>query len=270
MRRIVPIALVVLLLFAGIGCNSGMPSQAGEYEIKPKSVKYDGQQYEFFWTGKDGQVHEASGDDIKLVEDSRTYLQIADGKPILHLAKEEAITVQAQDRQGGFSTFWYPFMLGRMLAPGGSPVIINQPAPGAPSTPPQTPSYHYPPAGSFGRNDTLQGSITNSKPSAPDYGRIQPAPYAVSGKSEGTGGGTAASGKTGSLSGQVGGTGAGSAASEKGGFKSGDSGFKSSGAPSVGAGSGKAGTSGGAPKGGGFSGGKSSSAGRSGGRGGGK
>ncbi|MBI2906874.1 MAG: hypothetical protein HYX92_04360 [Chloroflexi bacterium] len=286
MRRVLPIILLIpLVLVVAAGCNSGMPAQAGQYEILPRSLSYDGREYAFLWTDKDGRVHNAGGDDIKLVEDSRTYLEIKDGPPVLHLAKDQSINVQAEDRHGSFTTFWYPFMLGRMLSPGGSPVIITQPAPGAPSTPPQTPTYHYPPANSFGRDDTLQGSVTNNKPAAPDYGRIQPAPHSVSGKSAGTGGGTAATGKAGSSQGgQQGGTGIGSAASGKGGFKG------SGGAPTVGGGSGRPGSSiapggraapsigGGsgrtssptAPRGGGFGGGKVGSVGRSGARGGGK
>lgn len=227
------------LLLAGCSAVSTLPNQPGEYQIKPKSIGYDGREYSFYWVDKDNTLKLARRDNVKMMQDERSYLEMRGSEPILHLASDEPVTVQAEDQQGGFSSFWFPFMMGQMMA-GRGPVIINQPYPGSPQTPSNQPTYHYPPTSTFGRDDTLQGSVTNNKPSAPDYSKMAPAPYAVSGQSGGTGSGTAASNKQGSISGQSGGTGSGSAASQKGGFKSGSSSYssKSGVAPHVGGGSG--------------------------------
>lgn len=237
-----------------LACSaSGLPERPGEYGIQPKSIAYDGQEYSLYWIDSDKTLHLARRDNIKMVQGSRTYLEMRGEEPVLHLAEEDPITVRGEDRRGAFDTFWFPFLLGRMIAGGGGPVIVNQPYPGSPQTPRDVPAYHYPPAGTFGREDTLNGSITNNKPSTPDYQKVSPAPYAVGGKSGGTGEGTAATGKSGAVggqSGQSGGTGAGAAASEKGGLRSGASSFSSkdggASSPKVGGGSGKSsGSSGG-------------------------
>ena len=239
LQIVVPAVALVLLACS----SSGLPKQAGQYDIQPKSLAYDGEEYSFYWVDRDKSVHLARMDDIKMVQDSRTFLDVQGDEPILHLAEEDPITVRGEDRRGPFDTFWFPFLMGQMLA-GRGPVVINQPYPGSPETPRNVPTYHYPPAGSFGRDDTLNGSVTNSKPSSPNYERVAPAPYAVSGKSGGAGAGTAATGKQpGDISGQAGGVGTGTAVSEKGGFRSGTSSFssKSGGAssPKVGGGSGR-------------------------------
>lgn len=222
------IALLAIFFLAACSGSSGFPAQPGEYEIKPKSLIWDGREYEFLWVDKGGELRRARGDKIKMVQDSRTFLEVTGADPIIHLASEEPVAVKAEDRDGGFSTFWFPFMMGQALGGGlNRPVVVNQPVPGAPTTPPGTPTYHYPPTDSFGRGDTLQGSLTNSKPSAPKYEGIAPAPNAVSGQSGGTGGGTAASGKSGGIGGQSGGTGTGSAATNKGGFATGNNSYRS-------------------------------------------
>ncbi|MCL4369175.1 MAG: isoprenylcysteine carboxylmethyltransferase family protein [Actinobacteria bacterium] len=216
---------LVLLLSA---CSSnGLPKQPGDYDVQPKSVAYDGRDYTFYWVAKDNSLQSARLDNLKMVQDSRTYLEMRSDGPVLHLSPDDPVTVRGEDRQGSFDTFWFPFLLGRMTGGGGGPVIINQPYPGTPQTPNNVPTYHYPPSSDFGRDDTLNGSVTNNKPSTPDYSRVTPAPYAVSGKSSGAGGGTAATGKSGAASGQSGGTGSGSAATQKGGFQSGSSSYSS-------------------------------------------
>lgn len=239
--------LAALALLLGACGGSGLPKQPGEYDIQPKTISYDGQEYSFYWVDKDKSLHPTRQDNIKMVQDSHTYLEMRSNEPILHLAPDESISVRGEDRHGPFETFWFPFLIGRMSA-GSGPVIINQPYPGSPQTPQDVPTYHYPPAGSFGRDDTLNGSITNSKPSTPDYDKVSPAPYAVGGKGGGTGAGTASTGKSGTITGQVGGMGAGTAASEKGGFRSGSSSYKSKGgttsSPRVGGGSGRSSSSG--------------------------
>jgi hypothetical protein len=188
---------------------------------------------------------------LRLVRDpDKTYLEVpGSGDPILHLKEDEPIAVEGQDRDGSFSSSWFPFFLGTALGSQlggnrGGTVIINQPAPGERgSYDASTPAYRYPPTGTFGRDDDLHGSVDSSKPQTPDYSKVQSQPYATSGKSSGTGGGTSATNKSaGSVnatSGQSGGTGGGTAASGKGGFRSGDQSFssKSSGSSSVGAGS---------------------------------
>ena len=211
------LALVALLLLA---CNRGLPSGNGEYPIR--SVSFDGKEYSFFWTGTDGAVHEAHGDDFKLVQDDeRSYLEVGHGTPVLHLKPDEGIAVRGRDSGGSFSSWWFPFMLGYALGGNGPWVTVPQSGP-----PPTTPSYRYPPTDNFGRGDTLHGSEATSRPAPPDYRKVQPAPNAVSGQNAGTGGGTAATNKdSGATSGQSGGTGAGSAASNMGsGATSGQSG----------------------------------------------
>ncbi|MCL4534575.1 MAG: hypothetical protein M1370_05375 [Bacteroidetes bacterium] len=260
-------ALALLLVACG---DSGLPKQPGEYAIQPKSITYDGQDYSFYWIDKDKSIHRASKEDLKMMGDTRTYLEMQGKEPILHLSSDDPIAVQAEDRHGSYSSPWFPFMAGAMVGRMTGP--SNQPYAGSPPTDPHTPTYHYPPADTFGRDDTLQGSITNNKPSAPDYGKVSPAPNAVSGKSEGTGAGTAASGKSGTTAGQSGGTGSGAAASEKGGFKSGGSSYSSkggtTGSPKVGGGSGKSSSSSGKSSGssGRSSGGRSGGGGRGGGK----
>jgi hypothetical protein len=207
------LALAAVLLVA---CNQGLPTTAGEYPIRPQSVTFDGNEYSFYWTAPDGQLHQARGDDFKLVQDDRTYLEVGTGTPVLHLTSEEPVAVRGQDHQGGFSSWWFPFMLGTWL--GGGPPILSNPQP-VPQTgaPPGTPAYRYPPTDTFGRGDTLHGSEVTSRPSPPDYRKVQPAPYAVSGQGGGVGAGAAASNKDAvGQAGQAGGAGAGSAASNKG------------------------------------------------------
>src|SRR5258708_3815796 len=119
-----------------------------------------------------------------------------------------------------------------------------------------TRAYGSPPTGSFGRDESLHGSVDTSKPTPPDYSKIQPAPYATSAQAAGTGGGSAASNKspggqagavsgstgaTSAASGQAAGTGGGTAASSKGGFANGSQSFANTNPGSsakVGAGSG--------------------------------
>ena len=202
------LAFAALLLLA---CNRGLPSGGGEYTIR--SVAFDGKEYSFFWESPDGGLHEAHGDDFKLVQDDqRSYLEVGHGTPVLHLKPDEGIAVRGRDSGGGFSSWWFPFMLG--YAMGGNGPWVTVPHSGPPST---TPSYRYPPTDTFGRGDTLHGSEATSRPTPPDYRKVQPAPNAVSGQGAGTGGGTAATNKdAGASSGQSAGTGAGSAASNKG------------------------------------------------------
>lgn len=217
-RLLAPLLALALLL---AGCNQGMPAQAGEYQLKPHSLTWDGEEYRLAWVDGGGALHWASGDDVQLVQDERTYLEMRDGRPIVHLAADEPVTVLGRDQNGDFTSSWFPFLAGAALgnALGGHDrtVVVNEPYSGTRQVPPSQPAYRYPPTDSFGRGDTLGGSVTNDRPSSPDYRRIKPNPDAVSGQSGGVGGGSAASNKAPSYSsGQAGGSGAGTAASAKG------------------------------------------------------
>ncbi|HLZ32246.1 MAG TPA: hypothetical protein VKV73_33400 [Chloroflexota bacterium] len=253
-------ALFVLsLITSACGAGDGAPSAPGQYSVQKDSVHFDGDRYQLYWADNNGSLHHMDTQKLRLVRDpDRTFLEVPQGgDPILHLREDEPITVAGQDHQGAFSSPWFPFLAGAALGNalgggfgagrgGGQTIIINNPAPGERSYDVNTPTYRYPPTGSFGRDDSLLGSLDTSKPQAPDYSKIQPSPYATAGKSSGTGGGVAASNKAGggaagavnANSGQSGGTGSGVAASSKGGFANGSQSFSNtSGSSAVGAGS---------------------------------
>lgn len=265
-KRLRPLSSVLAAVFvlslitsACSGVGNGAPSAPGQYSVQKDSVHFDGDHYQLYWADNNGSLHHMDTQKLRLVRDpDRTFLEVPQsGDPILHLREDEPITVAGQDRQGGFSSPWFPFLAGAALGnafgggfgggrAGGQTIIINNPAPGERSYDANTPTYRYPPTGSFGRDDSLVGSVDTSKPQAPDYAKVQPSPYATAGKSSGTGGGVAASNKapggaagvSNANSGQSGGTGTGVAASSKGGFASGSQSFsKSSGSSGVGAGS---------------------------------
>lgn len=225
------LALLVFSLLLLLGCNRGLPPSAGEYPVQ--AVTFDGREYSFYWAAPDGTLHQARGDDFKLVQDERSFLTVGQGTPVLHLRPDEPVTVLGRDRAGEFTSLWFPFLLGYALGGLGPPS----------GPPPTTPTYRYPPTDTFGRGDTLYGNEATARPGPPDYRKVQPAPNAVSGQNQGTGDGTAAtnrapaavSGQSGgvgagtaatdkgraAISGQSGGSGAGSAATEKGGFAAG-------------------------------------------------
>src|SRR6266571_751499 len=247
--------------------GDGGPSTPGQYSVQKDSVHFDGDRYQLYWADNNGSLHQMDTRKVRLVRDpDRTFLEVPQGggDPILHMREDEPITVQGQDHQGAFSSPWFPFLVGAAVGNafgggfggfggrgGGQTIIINNPVPGQPSYDAGTPAYRYPPTGSFGRDESLHGSLDNSKPTPPDYSKIQPALYATSAKASGTGGGSAvsnkspagavsaASGAANAASGQSAGTGSGTAASGKGGFASGSQSFANSnpGSTSVGAGS---------------------------------
>jgi hypothetical protein len=225
-RRPSKLLLLVVSIVAmlGVACgngNSGFPKDPGQYKIQPNSLSFDGKMYSLLWADAAGGLHKADGKDVRMQKDETTFLEVGNGSPIVHLKEDEAVTVKGQDRDGPFESFWFPFFLGQTIGGlgGRGPVVINQPYPG--ESAPRGAGYQYPPTDSFGRGDDLHGSVQRSKAEIPDYSKVQPAPYAVSGQSSGTGAGNAASNKSvGPASGQSGGTGAGDAASNKGTFAS--------------------------------------------------
>jgi len=235
----------LLLIFAATlvlstACSGPSLPPAGQYSVQKGSVHFDGERYQLsYLDSRTNELHSVGLRDLKMVRDNdRTFLDVpSGGDPTLHLREDEPITVEAQDHQGGFSSFWFPFLLGNALGGGfgrANPgtVIINNPAPGeSRNYGANTPAYRYPPTGSFGRDEQLHGSLDSSKPQTPDYSKVQPSPYATSGSSSGSGGGTAASNKAPNTS---------SAASNKGTFKSGGSSVGSS--PSIGGSSAPKGT----------------------------
>ncbi|MGI8550972.1 MAG: hypothetical protein ACR2PL_09335 [Dehalococcoidia bacterium] len=240
MYRTTAYALLLSLALIFSACsNNGLPGKDGQYPIQSHSLAYDGNQYHFYWADAAGTLHQAHGKDFKLLQDQRTYLQVQNRQGILHLQPNESVTVEGQDRNGSFTSSWFPFLIGAAIGNsfGG----------------PRYPTYYYPPTDRFGRGDELHGGITTSAPRPPDYTTVQPppdavrpAPGAVAGQSSGTGGGNAATNKLGgssgsssqpaagaagsapgaaAVSGQSGGTGSGSAVSDKGGFRSGNSSY---------------------------------------------
>jgi hypothetical protein len=252
LTRLLAILFVLSLLTAACGTGSGAPSSPGQYPVQKDSVHFDGERYQLYWADPSGSLHHMDTHNLRLVRDpNSTFLEVPQGggDPILHLREDEPITVEGQDRQGAFSSPWFPFLLGATLGNvfggggrGGQTVIINNPAPGETrGYDANTPAYRYPPTGSFGRDDELHGSLDTSKPQTPDYSKVQPARYATAGKSAGTGGGAAASNKSigasNATSGQAGGTGSGLAASNKGGFANGNQSYSNSGGSTGGAGS---------------------------------
>src|SRR5438067_8168704 len=213
--RCLPVLLVLgALLVAACGgsANHGFPGAAGEYPLQTHTVAFDGHDYSFAWIGTDASIHQAKGPDVKLVQDERSYLAVGQGSPILHLTQDEPIAVRGKDRDGAFTSSWFPFFLGYALASGGLG--------------PTQPSYRYPPTDTFSRGDTLHGAESTTRPAPPDYSKVKPAPNAVSGQNAGTGAGSAASNRdtNAAVSGQSGGAGSGAAASDKGSAVSGQSG----------------------------------------------
>src|ERR671936_1077121 len=167
-----------LVTSACSSAGSGGPSSPGSYNVQKGSVRFDGERYDLFWADQSGALHEMQTRKLRLVRDpDHSYLEVpSSGDPILHLDENEPISVEGQDRQGSFSSSWFPFLLGTALGSqfgggrGGGTVIINQPAPGERGGyDASTPAYRYPPTGTFGREDDLHGTLDSSKPQAPDH-----------------------------------------------------------------------------------------------------
>jgi hypothetical protein len=199
-------ATSLILTSACSGNSSAPPSQPGQYSVQKDSIHFDGDNYSLYWADSGNVVHRMETRNLRMVRDpDRTFLEVPQGggDPILHLREDEPITVDGRDREGAFSSPWFPFFLGTVIGRGGfgggggGTVIINNPAPGEnTSYSPNQATYRYPPTGTFGRGDELHGTVDSSKAQLPDYSRVPAAPYATSGKSSGTGGGVAATSKS--------------------------------------------------------------------------
>src|SRR5713226_3650979 len=93
----------------GPGGNGG-PSTPGQYSVQRDSVHFDGDRYQLYWADTNGSLHRMDTHNLRLVRDpGNTFLEVPQsGDPILHLREDEPITVDGQDRQGAFSSPWFP------------------------------------------------------------------------------------------------------------------------------------------------------------------
>jgi len=208
------IAGLFILSLVTTACASGSPLPApGAYSVQRDSVQFDGERYQLYYAQPNGSVQRLESKTLRMVRDNeRTYLEVPQsGDPILHMREDEPIHVQGQDNNGAFSSPWFPFLLGTML--GNSLGNVG------------TPTYRYPPTGTFGRDEQLRGSVESTRAQVPDYSKMQPAQNATTGQASGTGGGVAATNKAPSAS---------SAATSKGGFGKGDQSFANTQAPKLG------------------------------------
>jgi hypothetical protein len=226
--KLLPLTAVIILALLFSACSRNeLPSEPGDYSLQNNEIRFDGQDYVFRWLGRDSSVHSARTDRVKLVQDDRTLLRLGDDGPVLHLAEDQSVQVEARDNRGNFVAPWYPFLWGGL---GGRPVIALPQDTGGNA---RSPSYRYPPSDSFNRDDTLGGSLPSARAAPPDYTRIPNARDTVGGQSGGTGGGAAVTGRASSpVGGQSGGSGSGSAATDKGGFRTGPSGYSEPGSAS--------------------------------------
>src|SRR5579859_5737585 len=102
------------LITSACGAGDGRPGSPGQYSVQKDSVHFDGDRYQLYWADTNGSLHQMDTHNLRLVRDpERTFLEVPpSGDPILHMREDEPITVQGQDRQGAFSSPWFPFLLG--------------------------------------------------------------------------------------------------------------------------------------------------------------
>lgn len=201
---VVALLLVAVNVLTGPSASAAnLPEADGQYPVQARSINYDGDAYKFIWLDSDGKGHDGRSTRTQLQQDDRTFLEMKDGEPVLHLDQDEPVTVHGRDQQGSFTSSWLPFAAGYMLG--------NMMS---------GPTYYYPPADSVTRGGTAYGGAASATRQTQDFDRVKGAANAVSGQNSGTGGGTAASSKqaTGAgaaIGGQAGGTGVGAAATSK-------------------------------------------------------
>src|SRR3954462_7380668 len=97
LQKFVLVVAVVIALLAGACGSSGLPSADGVYPIQSRSVTWDGDQYKFYWADQSGSLHQAHSKDVKLVQDSKDFLQMQEHKGVLHLQSTEPINVLGRD-----------------------------------------------------------------------------------------------------------------------------------------------------------------------------
>ncbi len=206
--------------------RSGLPTRTGKYEVIPESVyRSDQGVYSFAWRDENSRVHEASVSQLKLAEGAKAELDMpASGDPSLYLPAGVPVQMYSSSMAspnptptptGGSTTYvsrsygpvayWHPFF----IPVGGSRFDYS------------SPTYHNPPATTMSAGDTVAGTRTTASAPAPSS-RVTGLRTAVSGRSGGTGSGTAATGKSssgvsspssGAFSGGKGGASSGSASS---------------------------------------------------------
>lgn len=198
--------------------RTGLPDKPGRYLVHSDSIGRDQQGVYFFaWRDQNEPAearHAASVSLLRLLQAEENALEMPDqGDPVLRLRKDTPIQlVEATRPQGQGTTTvqqgsmmpWFPFLLMSSLNP--RPVYYNPP----------------PQVAAGGR---IEGSRPSTTPPLPAERTIG-VQHAVSGKSGGTGAGTAVTGRVGS---STSGTGSGSAVSapKSGGFSSGSGGVSS-------------------------------------------
>src|SRR5215472_1098202 len=154
LKTLLPFLLALSLVATACSSSGGAPSSPGQYAVQQNSVRFDGERYQLYWADQAGSLHRMDTRNLRLVQDpgDKTYLEVPQsGDPILHLRPDEPITVDGQDRQGAFSSPWFPFLLGATLGNvfgggrgSGQTIIINNPAPGeSRSYDPSAPAYRY-------------------------------------------------------------------------------------------------------------------------------
>jgi hypothetical protein len=204
--------------------RSGLPSQPGNYPVVGGSVSRDTQGvYHFAWLppqGPSGAQQLASVSDLRLAQSSQSLLEISpQGAPTLFLPPGASIPlvpasavpstpvpVGGSYYPGGYG-MWYPFYGGY-----------------------RGPGYYDPPVRTVAGDSVINGARVSSAP-APPSSRTVDVAHAVSGKSGGTGGGSAATNKSGASAKSGASTsGGGSAGAKSGGFSSGHSSSGGSGA----------------------------------------
>lgn len=204
LAAVVGILLVAVnVLTGGVGSAANLPETDGQYPVQARSINYDGSAYKFIWLDPEGQGHSARSTRTQLQQDERTFLEMKDAQPVLHLDKDEPVTVHGRDQQGSFTSSWLPFAAGYVLG--------NMMS---------GPTYYYPPPDSITRGGTAYGGMASAKRETLDFDKTRGAASAVSGKNSGTGDGVAAtnkpsSGSSAAIGGQAGGAGAGTAAASK-------------------------------------------------------
>jgi len=185
--RFVGVALIVLV--AACGRGDGLPSAAGEYTVKSKSISFDGERYIFQWAPetKGSDLAWAKTNDVRLQLDDRTFLQVDAGKKaVLHLTQDEPVTLVRDDRGTHYESSWYPYY----YQPGTTVVVEREY---------RQPVYVYPPTGDFKNGEQVQGSVHADAPAnAAQIQKLRQSSNTVAGQNGGTGGGNAATNKSGS------------------------------------------------------------------------